>query len=135
MSKCTAAVSSCTRLNSDCSGRLNPFPRSQVKAVLTRLGLKGLEFVTFKMWIMNLLPNSQILNGVSVPHPAVDERIVAKVFGHVSERNELSRTLANDPEGCSLNSTFGIPLVEELRGLGTRRKLGAPVAPSEVGAR
>ncbi len=55
-----------------------------------RLG-KGLEFDTFKRWIVNLFPDADEFEGVAVAHPVVDQHIIPEFFRHVGQRDVVAR--------------------------------------------
>lgn len=68
---------------------------------------KGLEFETFKTWIVNLFPNPDELDGVAIAHPTVDQHVVPEFFRHVGERDEVIIVAGEDRNGRSLDFDAG----------------------------
>ena len=79
------------------------------EAVEASLFSKGLEFETFKIRIMDLLPDTYEFEGVAIAHPVVDQRIITKFFRHVSQGNEIVLAAGNDGDGGSLNLDGAFP--------------------------
>lgn len=57
------------RNNTDCIRCLNPFLRREIKAVLACRTLKGLEFVSFEIRIVQFFPQAEIGYYVLITHP------------------------------------------------------------------
>ena len=99
----SSTVTPGARLKSNSSRGFDPLPGSQRKAVESGLLSKGLEFETFKIRIMDLLPNTNEFEGVAIAHPVVDKRIITKFFRHVGQGYEIVIAARNDGDGGSLN--------------------------------
>jgi hypothetical protein len=99
----TATITTGSRLKSNCPRGFDPLPGGQGKAVEARLLSKGLEFETFKIRIMDLLPDTNELERVAIAHPVVDQRIITKLFRHVGQGYEVVIAARNDGDGGSLN--------------------------------
>jgi hypothetical protein len=80
---------------------------SQREAVQTSLFSKGLEFETFKIRVVDLLPDTDEFERVAVPHPTVNQDIVAKLFRHVRQGNVVLLVLLQDGDGRALNLDGG----------------------------
>ena len=68
-----ATVSSFFDYDTDGIGSFNPFRRTQDETRQTRLLSKVVKFDHFKTGIVNRLPRTQKLNGISVANPVFDE--------------------------------------------------------------
>lgn len=87
---CIWRISPGSGLNANSPGGLDPLSRGQGETVQPGLAFKGLEFDTFKPWVVDLLPNADVFQGVSVPHPIVDQRIIAELLCHVGQGNVVT---------------------------------------------
>jgi len=70
-------------------GGFDPFAGSQRKAVQASLISKGLEFETFKIRVVDLLPDADEFERVAIPHPTVNQDVIAKLFCHVGKADEV----------------------------------------------
>ncbi len=102
-----AAITPGPGLKSDGVGGFDPFAGSQREAVQTRLIFKGLEFETFKIRVVDLLPDADEFERVAIPHPTVNQDVIAKLFRHVREADEVLFLLGKDGDGRSLNFNRG----------------------------
>src|SRR5437899_1757519 len=87
------------RLKTDGVGGLDPFAGRQRKAVQTGLVSKGLEFETFEIRVVDLLPDTNEFKGIAIPHPTVNQDVFAKSFRHVGEADEILTVLIQHGNG------------------------------------
>ena len=95
------------RLEPNGPGSLDPLSWGEGEAVEAGLIFKGLEFETFKIWVVDLFPDPDEFEGVAISHPTVDERVIAKLFRHVRERDEVVAVVRDDGDGRSLDFQAG----------------------------
>ena len=94
-------------LKSNRVGGFDPFAGSQREAVQARLISKGLEFETFKIRVVDLLPDADEFERVAIPHPTVNQDVIAKLFRHVSKADEVLFLLGKNGDGRTLNFDDG----------------------------
>ena len=104
---CATAISTGSGLDANSTGGLDPLSRGQGKTVQPGLAFKGLEFDTFKPRVVDSLPNADVFQGVSVPHPIVDQRIVAELPCHVGQGNEVTTVFRENGDVCPLDGDGG----------------------------
>ena len=103
----TTAITPGSGLKAYGVGGFDPFAGSKREAVQTGLISKGLEFETFKTGIVNLLPDSDEFERVAIPHPTVNQDVIAKLFRHVREADKVLFLLGKDGDGRALNFDSG----------------------------
>ena len=64
-----AAVATCLGLDTDGAGAFSPLLGGQDETVETRLFFNPIEFDGIKNWIVDLLPQTEELNGVAITQP------------------------------------------------------------------
>jgi len=53
------------------------------------LHFKGHEFVTFKVRVIQFFPDSNKFKGVSVAHPALNQRIITKIYRKIYRLKQI----------------------------------------------
>ncbi len=102
-----AAITPGSGLKPNGVGGFDPFAGSQREAVQARLISKGLEFETFKIWVVDLLPDADEFERIAIPHPTVNQNVIAKLFRHVSQADEVLFLLGKNGDGRALNLNRG----------------------------
>ena len=74
-----AAVTTSFRLNTNGPRTLNPLLGRQCETVETSLLSNPVEFDGIKPLVIDLLPDTEELNGIAVPQPVPDEVVAASV--------------------------------------------------------
>ena len=88
----SSAITSSPRLKSNCTRGVDPFSGCERKVVEAGLFSKGLEFETFKIRVVDFLPDANQFKRIAIAHPVIDQRIVGNFFA-MSAREMKSQSL------------------------------------------
>lgn len=102
-----ASVAACGGLQADGSCLFDPIFDADLVAVEAGLAFNCGEFAIIKRGVVDRFPNSQKLDGISVPQPIGDEKVAVLRSQHVGEGDEVFSLEAKDCNFLSLNLDRG----------------------------